>query len=182
MSRSRIVQVARSAEDIPGRCDVTKICDWLIWQSISHTSSDILVLDTRDVVEKCVVDNVYRIKSLGCQQYENVYMGTAILEYKLYSWSRESEQVYTCSIHHTSARGPTLVDLCHRWKVTLQPFLEIACCISVSWWEPQWIFLSRESTMSTITVSQRETQTGHQIGHCLMPRRCRRSKMTPSLT
>ena len=39
--------------------------------------------------------------------------------------------------------------------------------------EPQWMFLSRESTLSTITVSQRETQTGHQIGHCSMPRvRC----------
>ena len=36
-------------------------------------SSDLLVLDTRDVVEKCVVDNVYRIKSLGCQQYDNLY-------------------------------------------------------------------------------------------------------------
>ena len=64
---------ARSAEDIPGRCDVTKICDWRIWQSISQTSSDLLVLDTRDVVEKCVVDNVYRIKSLGFQQYDNLY-------------------------------------------------------------------------------------------------------------
>ena len=65
MSRSRIVQAARSAEDIPGRCD------WRIWQSISQTSSDLLVLDTRDVVEKYAVDNVYRIESLGCQQYDN---------------------------------------------------------------------------------------------------------------
>ena len=47
-----------SAEDIPGRCDVTKICDWRIWQSISQTSSDLLVLDTRGVVQKYVVDNV----------------------------------------------------------------------------------------------------------------------------
>ena len=74
MSRSRIVQRTRSAEDIPGRCDVTKICDWRIWQSISQTSSDLLVLDTRDVVEKCGVDNVYRIESIGsCQQYDNLY-------------------------------------------------------------------------------------------------------------
>ena len=58
MSRSHIVQGARSAEDIPGRCDVTKICDWRIWQSISQTSSDLLVLDTRGVVQKYVVDNV----------------------------------------------------------------------------------------------------------------------------
>ena len=72
MSRSRIVQGARSAEDIPGRCDVTKTCEWRIWQSISQTSSDLLVLNTRDVEEKCVVDNVYRIKSLGCQQYDNL--------------------------------------------------------------------------------------------------------------
>ena len=72
MSRSRIVQGARSAKDIPGRCDVTKTCEWRIWQSISQTSSDLLVLDTRDVVEKCVVDNVYRMKSLGCQQYDHL--------------------------------------------------------------------------------------------------------------
>ena len=74
MSRSRIVQGARSAEDIPGRGDVTQICDWRIWQPISQTSSDLLVLDTRHVVEKYVVDNVYRIESLGCQQYDNVYV------------------------------------------------------------------------------------------------------------
>ena len=73
MSRSRIVQGVRSSEDIPGRCDVTKLCDWRIWQSICQTSSDLLVLDTRDVVEKCVVDNVYRIKSIGYQQYDNLY-------------------------------------------------------------------------------------------------------------
>ena len=73
MSRSRIVQGARSGDDIPGRCDVTKICDWRIWQPICQTSSDLLVLDTRDVVQKYVVDNVYRIESLGCQQYDNLY-------------------------------------------------------------------------------------------------------------
>ena len=73
MSLSRIVQGARSAEDIPGRCDVTKICDWRIWQSISQTSSDLLVLDTRDDVQKYVVDNGYRIESLGCHQYDNLY-------------------------------------------------------------------------------------------------------------
>ena len=72
MSRSRIVQGARSAEDIPGRCDVTKICDWRIWQSISQTCSDLLLLDTRDV-DKYVVDNGYRIEFLGCQHYDNLY-------------------------------------------------------------------------------------------------------------
>ena len=73
MSRSRTVQGAWSAEDIPGICDVTTICDWRIWQSISQTSSDLLVLDTRDVVDKYVVDGVYRIEFLGCQQYDNLY-------------------------------------------------------------------------------------------------------------
>ena len=70
-----IAHWVRSAEDIPGRCDVTKICDCRIWQSISQTSSDLLVLDTaRDVVDKYVVDNLYRIEwSLGCQQYDNLY-------------------------------------------------------------------------------------------------------------
>ena len=73
MSRSRIVQGARGAEDIPGRCDVTKICDWRIWQSISQTSSDLLDLDTRDVVDTYVADIVYRIEFLGCQQCDNFY-------------------------------------------------------------------------------------------------------------
>ena len=70
---SRIVQAARSAEDIPGRCDVNKTCDWRIWQSISQIRSDLLVLDIRDAVEKYVVDNVYRIESLAGQQYDNLY-------------------------------------------------------------------------------------------------------------
>ena len=56
---------AGSAEDIDERCDVSKICDWRIWQSISrnHFSSDILVLDTRDIVEKYVINNVYGMES-----------------------------------------------------------------------------------------------------------------------
>ena len=37
------------------------------------TSSDLLVLDKRDVVEKYAVDNVYRIESIGCQQYDHLY-------------------------------------------------------------------------------------------------------------
>ena len=53
---------ARSAADIHVRCDVSKMCDWRIWQSIFETSSDILVLDTRDIVQKYVIDNVYRIE------------------------------------------------------------------------------------------------------------------------
>ena len=66
---------ARSAESIHVRGDVSKICDWPIWQSISrnHCSSDILILDTRVIVEKYVIDNVYRMESQGCQQYYNLY-------------------------------------------------------------------------------------------------------------
>ena len=33
-----------------------------------ETSGDLLVLDTRDIVEKSVIDNLYRIEALGCQQ------------------------------------------------------------------------------------------------------------------
>ena len=36
-----------------------------------ETSSDILVLDARDIIEKSVIDNVYRMESHGCQQYYN---------------------------------------------------------------------------------------------------------------
>ena len=34
-----------------------------------ETSSDILVLDTRDIVEKSDAYNVYRMEFQGCQQY-----------------------------------------------------------------------------------------------------------------
>ena len=66
---------ARSAEDIHVRCDVSKTCDWRIWQSISrnHYSSDILVLDTLDIVKTFVIDNVYRMESHECQQYYNLH-------------------------------------------------------------------------------------------------------------
>ena len=39
-----------------------------------ETSTDILVLDTRDIVEKSVIANAYRIEALGCQQYENIHL------------------------------------------------------------------------------------------------------------
>ena len=37
-----------------------------------ETSGDLLVLETRDIVEKSVIDNLYRIEALGCQQYDDV--------------------------------------------------------------------------------------------------------------
>ena len=33
-----------------------------------EASSDLLFIDTRNIVEKSVIDNVYRIEALGCQQ------------------------------------------------------------------------------------------------------------------
>ena len=38
-----------------------------------ETSSDILALDTRDIVDKSGAYNVYRMESHGCQQYYNLY-------------------------------------------------------------------------------------------------------------
>ena len=76
-----------------------------------ETSSDILVLDTRDIVEKSGVYNVYRMESQGCQQYYNLYANG--------SCSHEEEQ-YTLSCI-----------IAEKWP---QHFLEIVCCISVSWW------------------------------------------------
>ena len=38
-----------------------------------ETSSDILVLNTLDIVETSCVYNVYRMESQGCQQYFNLY-------------------------------------------------------------------------------------------------------------
>ena len=34
-------------------------------------SSDLIVLDTRGIAEKSVIENVYRIEALDCQQYDN---------------------------------------------------------------------------------------------------------------
>ena len=55
-----------------------------------ETSSDILVLDIRDMVEKSSVHNVYRMESQGCQQYYNLYANG--------SYSHEEEQ-YTLNPH-----------------------------------------------------------------------------------
>ena len=52
--------------------------------------SEILVLDTRDIVEKSSVYNVYRMESQGCQQYYNLYANG--------SCSHEEEQ-YTLNPH-----------------------------------------------------------------------------------
>ena len=54
------------------------------------TSSDILVLDTQDIVEKSGVYIVYRKESQGCQQYYNLYANG--------SCSHEEEQ-YTLNPH-----------------------------------------------------------------------------------
>ena len=51
-----------------------------------ETSSDILVLDTRDIAEKYGVYNVYRMESQGCQQYYNLYAnGSCSHEAELYT-------------------------------------------------------------------------------------------------
>ena len=55
-----------------------------------ETRSDILVLDTRDIVQKSGVYNVYRMESQGCQQNYNLYANG--------SCSREEEQ-YTINPH-----------------------------------------------------------------------------------
>ena len=55
-----------------------------------ETSSDIFVLDTRDIVEKSGLYNVYRMESQGCQQYYNLYANG--------SCSHEEEQ-YTLNPH-----------------------------------------------------------------------------------
>ena len=53
-----------------------------------ETSSDILVLGRRDIVEKSGVYSVYRMESQGCQQYYN------LSERFLESWRRT---IYTTS-------------------------------------------------------------------------------------
>ena len=95
---------ARRAEDIHVRCDVNKICDWRIWQSISrnHCSSDILVLDTRDIVEKYVIDNVYGMESQECQQYDNLHANGSCShekeQYKLTLNPHERQRTTSCGL------------------------------------------------------------------------------------
>ena len=95
---------ARSAEDIHVRCDVRNICDWRIWQSISrnHCSGDILVLDTRDIVEKYVIANVYRMESQECQQNYNLHAnGSCIHEkgqYKLTLNPHKRQRTTSCAL------------------------------------------------------------------------------------
>ena len=172
MSRSPIVQGARSAEDIPGRCDVTNICDWRIWQSIYQTSSDLLVLDTRDVVEKYVVDNVYRIESIGTTVRQSIW------ERLFESTNYILEVVKLSNIHlfntpHKRQRTNTS-GLVSSLKSQTATFSR-DCTLHLSFVMGTSMNISlRESTISTITGSQRVTQNGHQIGHCSMPRRCHR--------
>ena len=56
------LQYVMSLKSAIGECD----------NPFLETSTDILVLDTRDIVEKSVIANVYRIEALGCQQYGNI--------------------------------------------------------------------------------------------------------------
>ena len=116
---------ARSAKDIHVRCGVSKIGDWRIWQSISrnHCSSDILVLDTRDIVEKCVIDNGYRMESQECQQYYNLHENG--------SCSHEKEQ-YKLTLNPHKRQRTTYCGLVSSLKSYCNLFVEIVCCISVT--------------------------------------------------
>ena len=82
MSRSRIVQGARSAEGIPGICDVTKMCDWRICQSISQTSSDLAVLAHGTLYRNMLSTMCIESSPLDVNS-TTIYMGTAIREYEL---------------------------------------------------------------------------------------------------
>ena len=112
---------ARSAEYIYVRCDVIKISDWRIWQSISrnHCSSDILVLDTRDIVEKCVIDNVYRMESKGL--YYNLYANS--------SCSDEKEQ-YKLTLNPHKRQRTAYCGLVASQKVTATFSLDCICMIT----------------------------------------------------
>ena len=39
---------------------------------VLETSSDLLILDTREIIEQSVIDNMYRIEALYYQQYDNL--------------------------------------------------------------------------------------------------------------
>ena len=53
---------------------------------------DILVLDTRDIVDKSGVYNVYRMESQGCQQYYNLYAN-------VFCSHGEEQYIYTLNPH-----------------------------------------------------------------------------------
>ena len=109
---------------------------------------------------------------IGCQQYDNVD-GNGNSRVQTIFWSREAEHYtlvqYTTRVPEDQHCGPVSSPKSHTATFSRDCMLHLSFVMGTS-----MNFFSRESTMSTITVSQRETQTGHQIGHCSMPRRCRR--------
>ena len=128
-----------------------------------ETSSDILVLDTQDIVEKYGVYNVYRMESHGCQEYYNWYAnGSCSHIEEQYTLNPDKRQRTTSSGLVTSLKSEG--NLFSRLFVASQ-FRDGNLNDYVS---------HKNKPMSTTTVSQRETQTGHQIAHCSMPRRCPR--------
>ncbi len=60
----------RGAEDMMSL--KSEICEY--GNPFLETSSDVLVLERRDIVETSVMDNVHRIDSLGCQEYNHLCM------------------------------------------------------------------------------------------------------------
>ena len=138
-----------------------------------ETSGDLLVLDTRDTVEKSVIDNLYRIEALGCQHYDN-FVSERLVERTIPIYDvMKKNNIHLFNTPHKRQKTKTS-ELVLSLKSDRNLFFEIVCCISVSWWQPRWMFISREPTVSSVTVRQRETQTGHRVGHCSMPRRCHR--------
>ena len=66
----------------------------------NHCSSDILVLDTQNIVEKYVIDN--RMESQGCQQYYNLYANGSssheINQYKLTLNPHKRQRTTSCGL------------------------------------------------------------------------------------
>ena len=65
-----------------------------------ETSGDLLVLDTRDIVEKYVIDNLYRIEALGCQQYTTICERTATRENDTYYDVMKKNNVHLFNTPH----------------------------------------------------------------------------------
>ena len=81
--------------------------------AVLETSNDLLVLDTRDIVEISVIDNMYRIEALICQQFDN-FVHEQLVESTKHIPEVMTKNTIHCSIYHTSAIRPKLVDLYHR--------------------------------------------------------------------
>ena len=141
-----LLATVRSAEDITARGDVSKICNWRIWRSVGTFSFS----TTRDIVEisyyrQCVSNRGPRLSTV--RQYWRERLGERT---KHIPEGMKKNTIHLFNAPHKPQKTNTsgLVSSLKSDR-NLISRLYVA---SVLWWQPQLFFLSREYTMSTISL------------------------------